>query len=587
MRSTATPNSIAYCRRIGKSDWLPTTWNALSQEIKKTSAAFRQLGLQKGDRLAILSNTRREWLLAELAALFAGASVVGVDTNATTDLANFTLIHSDACALIADRLSNVQKLSSQTLRRLKFVVVLDNESTQNEFVNWKELCTPVDETAQDSVVPVNISANDPAIVVLTSGTTGGPKAIEYSHRQLLIACQSIIEKYPEIEEGDSTLCWLPMAHLFQRIMNLVAIARGMTTFFVENPRDTIECARQVHPSVFFGVPRFYEKLHEGICTRLESQSKLQRQLFKSALHFALNRSRAAKSANAVYFFHRILFVAFDRLVFHRIRRVMGNRLKFMITGSAPAPLWLLEFFESVGLPLIEAYGLSENVVPVAGNGPTDYRLGSVGKPFPTNEVRIARNGEILVKGPGVFSGYYRTDDSNSRFTSDGFLCTGDCGYLDDDGFLYITGRKSEIIKTSTGRQISPVEVERSYNRSPFFDHVIVIGNGRKHLVALVTLNSRVVEIALRKNNQELRRDGSKRDGRDVKDIVCGEFDRLGLELPQYARVRNFAILGEPLSIDRGELTSSLKVRRRQVEDRYATVIDELYAAEMQPELCAS
>ena len=298
----------------------------------------------------------------------------------------------------------------------------------------------------------------------------------------------MVDEFPDLGESNRLMCWLPMAPLFQRMLNLVAFASRSPTYFVENPRDIMARVAEVRPTAFASVPRFYEKLHDGIQERLAAQSGLQRRLVAAALSAGSEVSQCARGGVAPTWSLRMRHAVLNYLVLRRIRSAMGGSMKWMISGSAATPVWLLEFFDSIGLLVLEAYGVTENPVPIAANRSNAHRFGSVGRPFRLNEVRLSDESEVLVRGPAMFREYRGEGRPPERFTSDGFYRTGDQGRFDEDGFLYLTGRVAEMIKTTTGRRISPVAVEAVYSRCEYVDEIVVLGNNRPYLVALVGLN---------------------------------------------------------------------------------------------------
>ncbi len=442
-------------------------------------------------------------------------------------------------------------------------------------LSWSDLLSRPAEPQFSGLGP---SADDPATLIYTAGTTGTPRGMLYTHRQVLVACQSIFEAFPQIRAEDTTLCWLPMAHLFQRMMNLVAVAGGVAIHFVEDPRQVMDCAREVEPSAIVAVPRFYEKLHAGIRARLEEARGWRRRLVEAALAAGAERAALERQGRCLSWLARLRHRVLDRLVLARIRRVLGRRIKFLITGTAPTPAWLLEFFHGLGWLVLEAYGLSENTVPMAVNRPDAYRFGSVGPPFPMNQIAFADDGEILVKGPGVFSGYLNDPGGSSPFTADGYYKTGDFGRLDEDGFLYLLGRKAEIIKTSTGRRIAPARVEAVYKQSACIEQIVIFGNGHTHLVALAVLNPDAVAAALTRAGEAIpAREELFATLPAIRALIHHELELHGRSLAAHERVRAFTILPAPLSIAAGELTPTLKLRREQIAQRHAALIEALHA----------
>jgi long-chain acyl-CoA synthetase len=596
-----TPDADAFYCRSDAGAWLSATWSQVQAKVAHLTVAFQQLGLRRNDRLAIIARTSLEWQIAEFAGLLVGAVVVGVEPHAPAELIEHILRHSGAVAAIVDDRQSTAKIPEAVRANLRFLLTLDEVAHASMGSPENDGETPVtaepgpglasqpagsharsydSQSEQRQGEPWQVKqgqADRAATLIYTSGTTGRPKAIEYSHRQLLIACGAIARAFPEIGPGDSVLCWLPMAHLFQRMMNLVAVARGARVYFVENPREVMQAIRQVQPSVFVAVPRFYERLYEGIQEKISQQPVWLAWLVRLAMRVGAAHARCQRAGGRLPLWLVLTHTVLDAAVLSRIRAVVGRRMRFMITGSAPTPPWLLEFFHGIGLLVLEAYGISENAVPMAANRLQDYRFGSVGKPFPENEFRFGDDGEILVRGPGVFGGYFRDAEQQARFTQDGYLETGDIGHFDADGFLYLTGRKAEIIKTSTGRRISPAAVEAVYAQSPYIDQVVVVGEGRKYLVGLIVLRKAQVErrlgelgIAVPAAEEALEKLPQTRQ------VLCGEIEKLGGQLAPQERLADFTLLSEPLSLARGEITPTFKVRRSRVVQSYADEIETLY-----------
>lgn len=577
-RIAQTPDLTVYARRTAPSHWKPTRWREFGAEVGHLAACLAARGFAPGERLAILARTRPEWQLLEMAGLLAGGVIVGIAPHSSPDQAAAILADSEATVLVVDNLSLLQQLPTAQCEQLRLIIVLDQaekNAGHANVVGWKEL--GASRGADERWEGPTVLPEHPATWIYTSGTTGAPKAIPYSHGQLLTACRAILETYPQLVEGDVTLCWLPMAHLFQRMMNLAAMARGMPIHVVDDPHRVMACVREVNPAVLVGVPRFYEKLRDGILDELARLRGWRKWLAKAAFQLGAAPRETALDTEPE---GRLLHAAralLDFLVLRRVRRVMGTKLKFMITGTAPIGSELLDLFFRLGLPVLEAYGISENAVPMAANRPDDYRLGSVGKPLAGNELRFADDGEILVKGPGVFPGYCHDTSATAPFTADGFFQTGDLGFLDEDGFLFLTGRKAEIIKTSTGRRLAPHQVEAAYGRSPYLDQVIVIGNGRPYLVGLLGLNHSRVRGWLAQHGEPTKGSDAELAARPaVRNLIQRELETLGQELAAHERIVAFDILPAPLSAEQGELTPTGKLCRARIGERHAASIARLY-----------
>jgi len=549
------------------------TWSALWAEVQRTAAGLRGLGLRRGDRLAILARTRHEWQVVEQAAALVGATVVGIDPNAAAEQVGWVLQHAGVSGLVVDTHQQAARVPTPAANQLSWVVAFDADGENGAHGNVHAFGNIGAATLLPSVVE-DVDEDDTAVLIYTSGTTGAPKGIEYSHKQLMTACRAMLEEFPDLRQPNRFVCWLPMAALFQRMINMVAIASKSSTYFVEDPRELIAHLRDIRPTVFFAVPRFYERLHDGIREQISKAAPLRRWVAKTALAVGHEHAGALREGTNPGWGLSLRHACADRLVLRSIRAVMGGHIKWMITGSAAAPVWMLEFFHDTGLRLLEAYGITENPVPVAANRPDAFRLGSVGKPFAMNDVRLSEEGEVLVKGPAMFRGYVG-ETAAECFTSDGYYRTGDLGRFDTDGFLFLTGRVAEIIKTSGGRRISPTAIEQIYRQSRYVDQLVVIGNNRPFLTALVTINSSAVrdvvtEAGIGATSADLS------SFRGVTDLLASDFQALHTQVARHERIRAFRILPEALSVENGTLTATLKLRRDSIESRYAAVIDEMY-----------
>jgi len=577
-RVAQTPDMTVCARRTASGDWRPIRWREFGVEVNHLAACLAARGFAPGERLAILARTRPEWQQLEMAGMLAGGVIVGIAPHSSPEQAADILVDSEASVLVVDNLSLLQQLPAARCEQLKLIIVLDPPAQDAGYANvvsWDELgasCNTDEPWEGPSLLPEH-----PATWIYTSGTTGRPKAIPYSHGQLLTACRAILETYPQLVEGDVALCWLPMAHLFQRMMNLAAMARGLPIHVVDDPHSVMTCVREVNPAVLIGVPRFYEKLRDGILDELARLRGWRKWLAKAALQLGAVPRGSGSDAEVEGRLRRGARGVLDFLVLRRLRRVMGTKLKFMITGTAPIGPELLDLFFRLGLPVLEAYGISENAIPMAANRLDDYRLGSVGKPLVGNEIRFADDGEILVKGPGVFPGYSHDTGAADLFTADGFFRTGDLGFLDQDGFLFLTGRKAEIIKTSTGRRLSPHQIEAAYVRSPYLDQVVVIGNGHPYLVGLLGLNYSRVRDWLTQHGESTEGSDAELAARPaVRSLIQRELETLGQELAAHERIVAFDILPAPLSAEQGELTSTGKLCRARIDERHAALIARLY-----------
>jgi long-chain acyl-CoA synthetase len=528
-RASATPDQPAFLTRAGSGAWRPITWARFAGDVERRARALRTIGVGRATRVAILARTGVEWEQAQAAALRLGAVVIGIDPNYPVDTLAHVLDATAPEVLLVDDDDAVARLRGATPARARVVRRLRDEANA-------EGVLPADGPAEE----------DAAIVTFSSGTTGSPKPIVYTHAQVCLAVDAILEAFPDIGAESRLACWLPLANLFQRVINFCALARGASSYIVEDPREIAGHLPSINPHVFIGVPRFFEKLHAGVDERLRSGF--------ARWAIRCGRRRAGGGGDGVL--ERTRLALADRLVLRRVRRVFGDSVRYLISGSAPMPGWLLDWFDAVGLPVYEAYGVSENIVPVAMNRPGAWRLGTVGKPMPQNEVRVEADGEVSVRGAGVFRGYLGQADG-PRPDAEGFWATGDLGELSADGFLRLTGRKSDAFKTASGRWIIPAEIETRLRRAPYVEYALVVRSGGGAPVAILNIDAakcgRVVPV-----------------DRIASDAAAA----LG-DLPAHARPAGFVVVTAPFSIVAGDLTTNLKPRRAAIAERLRPQLDQL------------
>ena len=563
-RARMTPERAAFHVLNAERTWSPVDWATCAARVRSLAAAFAAAGIGRGDRVAICAGTSLGWELAQMGALFAGASVVGLDpAYPDAELARL-FGESGARALVARDAATLARLPSGALRGCRLVATV--EDAPGAANPPARALSDLAQTAAPRDAQPQARPDDEALVVYSSGTTGTPKAIAFRHDQLSIALQEILDAFGDIDAQSTLVCWLPLANLFQRMINFAAMARGAASYLVEDPRKVMEHVADANPRVFVGVPRFFEKLRAGIIDRIEAGSRLNGFVARRAIALGDRRARALRSAKRPSFVTRSLWPLADRWVLARIRAAFGANLRYFISGSAPMPLWLLEWFDAIGLPVLEAYGVSENIVPMATNRHGERRLGTVGKPMRVHEVRLADDGEILVRGPGVAAGMQLRDGPGGA----GFFATGDLGEFDADGFLRLVGRKADVFKTSTGRWVSPADIEGRLARLPGVEHALVVGAARKAVVALLAIAD-----AKGSAGSRFLADGDA----NARDRLAEDVDRALADLAPHLHPAGLLIVpAAAFSVAGGELTTNLKLRRPHVERRFATLIESLYRA---------
>jgi long-chain acyl-CoA synthetase len=413
-------------------------------------------------------------------------------------------------------------------------------------------------------------------MVFSSGTTGLPKAILFSHEQVCDAIEAILDAFNDIEEGTILLCWLPLANLFQRVINFCAIGRGATSYILSDPRTLMDHIGDVKPHILIGVPRVFERMQTGMVERIEKLPLLLRHLAQRSLLLGRRHAVAKVTGKHPAIASKICWFFVELLILSRLRAAFGGRVRYFISGSAAMPLWLLEWFEGLGLPVLEAYGISENIIPIAANRFSSRKLGAVGKPISPTQISLAPDGEILVRGPGVCGGYWRAPAANSeRFTLDGFWRSGDVGRLDEEGFLSLLGRKSEGFKTSGGKWVLPMRIEEQLRRVPYISESIVLQLDSGVIASVVNIDKSKLSSAA--GGRDI--DGDVLDEKGFRHFLAEalqiDLETVLADLPAYQRPIGVVVTFQQFSIQGGELTTNMKVRRGIVIGRFESQLTRL------------
>lgn len=557
-RGELSPGGPALWRLRQDGSWRATPWSEYCIAMSRIAAALSRLGLAAGDRIGILARSSPEWDYVQLGVLAAGGVVVGLDPNDRDGNLDAIADRCELAGLVVQTPEWRTRLNRRVRERLRFVVSMQ-AAGESDVIDLDSL---LEGHAQEPLPPHDVRPDDPATIVFTSGTTGTPKGIQYSHRQLCLAVASILDTFPGIGGDTRLACWLPLSNLFQRMINAAAIGCGAQTFYVEDPRTIMQHVAAIRPHVFIGVPRFYEKLYAGMMERIAQGPAWQRHAVAAALSTGMAHASALRAGCRSGIWKRAVHALAEAVVLRRLRSVMGPDLRFMVSGSAPMPLRLLEKYHAMGFLILEAYGMSENIVPIAMNRLDAYRFGTVGRVLRGNEVRLAEDGELWVRGPGVFGGYY--GERGDRALDGGWLASGDYARIDEDGYVELTGRKSEIFKLSTGRRIAPAGIEASLREITYVEHVVVLGAGRPFPVVLLAVSENALRQAM-----------SRQDLSECARIRADCAARLNL-LPDYQRPAGFVVTTSSFGVESGELTPNLKLRRGEVVQQFRDVVEELY-----------
>ncbi len=572
--------------------WRHWTWDAAARAVGNAAANLAALDLKLGERVAILAENRPEWFLADLACLSAGLVDVPIYPTSPAHDVEALLARSSSRALFVSSVEQWRKIEP-LLPRLPLLRHVFRFDDGGDFgprppIAFSALAAVRSGGEEEVETPpavvrerlAAITRDDLATLLYTSGTTGEPKGVKLSHGNLLSNCEAVLE-HIEVGPGDKTLSFLPLSHSFERTAGHYALlmAGGEIAYATSHEKVAAEI-REVRPTLVLGVPRFYEKVRARILGALERAPRYRRMLFDFALRVADEIAAQRSSGNGSHLPMKLRFrhELAERLVFSLLRRRLGGRLRFFVSGGAPLDPEIVAFFARLGLPVVEGYGLTEASPVVACNRPGRIKAGSVGEVLPGVSVTIAEDGEILVRGPNVMQGYLDDPEATAQVVApDGTLRTGDVGHLDDEGFLFVTDRKKDLIIGSGGKNVAPARVEGFLKRHRAIGDVCLVGDRKPYLVALIVPD----ETALKTLVAERGVSWSSRDAMlahpDVRAIFEQAVERANDELAPPERVRRFALLREPFSQQNQELTPTLKVRRRVVEERYRALIDRLYA----------
>jgi len=533
--------------------WRPVSWDEAAARVEELARGLLARGVRHGDPVAVLSRTRLEWILLDWAVMSIGAVVVGLYPTSSAKECEYVLGHCEAVLAFAEDEEQTRKLVSirGALPSLREVIPFD----------WLEKLEADGRLARH-LQPEPVQEDDLATLIYTSGTTGPPKGCMLTHRNLVTAAIRVVEGMNQ--PGDVVLLFLPLAHSYGRLAHQAATRRGATVALVADVARVPEALAEVRPTILPAVPRVYEKVHANALGEIERAGGLRRRIGLWALGVGARASRARRDAGRVGGILALQERLADRLVFARVRERLGGRLRVGISGAAPLSTDVMEFFHALGVPVIEGYGLTETASSATANEPGDFRIGTVGRPVDGAEIRLAEDGEILVRSDTVFAGYYKEPEATAAvLTEDGWLRTGDVGEVDDEGFLRITDRKKDLIITAGGKNIAPQNLENALKASRFVSHALVVGDRRPYVTALLTLDE--AEVAS--------------SGRDPQELVQELVDDVNRDRMRVEQIKRFVVLPRDFSPEEGEVTPTLKLRRRVIHEHFADEIEQLYASD--------
>ena len=583
------PDREAYRYPVGD-QWRSMTWRQSYERVKAIAAGLLSLGLEREQRIGILCNTRVEWLLCDLGVMSAGGATTTVYPSSTPDECTYILADSEARYVFVEDEAQLAKLAAHRpeLPKLARVILLDGAPAE-PLKDWVMTLADLEaegaaQLARDPRVVedaiAGVQGDHLATLIYTSGTTGRPKGVRLVHENWAY-CADSIDAVRLWGPDDVQYLWLPMSHVFGKVLIAGHIGSGSVTAVDGRIPKLVSNLAVVRPTLMSAVPRIFEKVYNKIIEGAKAGGAAKYWVFQRALAIGKAASAVRQQGKEPSGLLAWKLRLADRMVFSKVRATFGGRIRYMVSGSAPLAREIAEFFHACGILIVEGYGLTESSAASFVNRPTAYAFGTVGLPLPGTEVKIApEDGEILIKSPGIMHGYHHLPEQTAEVLTDGWLHTGDIGEIDRNGFLRITDRKKDLIKTSGGKYIAPQAIEGRLKAScPYISQVIVHGDRRNFVTALVTLD----EESTMKWAKDNAVTGSYIDvvkSDRAKQLIAPYFDELNKVLAKYETIKHFVILPKDLSVDEGELTPSLKVKRKVVEKKYAALLDKMYEGSM-------
>jgi long-chain acyl-CoA synthetase len=539
-------------------EWRDISYGDLGVAVKEIALGLADLGLEKGDRVAILSHTRPEWTFANFGILATGAASVSIYQTNSPEEVHYVADHSESKALFAEDAEQLEKIRKirGDLPNLEHVIAFDSDG-QDDHISLDQLRergrAHTDEEYEERVA--DVTPDDVCLYIYTSGTTGPPKGCILTHGNY----RRVIDMTQEMGvmgENELVYLFLPLAHAFAVLIQFGAIDLGSSiAYWEKDPTKIVPNLMEVKPTYFPSVPRIFEKIYQLATSNAPDKEQLEQ-----AVQLGLKVRLAQQRGEDVPAELMEKFEQADQALYQNVRNIFGGRIRQCVTGAAPIAPEILEFFFACGVPVMEGYGMTETSTVATGQTPEDFRFGSIGKPLPGVEVQIAEDGEILLRGDNIFQGYYKNEEASKEALDGGWLHTGDLGRIDDDGFVYISGRKKDIIITAGGKNITPANLENGIKQNQYVSQCVVVGDRRPYLVALVTLDPEV----------------AAEETPEIRDSIQETIDEVNSKVGPVEQIKYFKVLPHDLSQETGELTPTMKVKRNVVHEKYAGDIDSLY-----------
>jgi len=570
--------------------WQGITWEEYYEQAKQVGLGLYSLGVRKGDRVSLLCQNRLEWVISDMGIIGIGGVTIPIYPTVPVSEVGYINSNSDAKIYIAEEKTAVQK-GIETLEKypdLKKIVVIDTQDVDMgsdllmTFKDLKRLGKELDtkEPGLFEKLTDAVQIEDLATFVYTSGTTGHPKGAMITHKNIL-AIFDALDKVVPAYDTDETVPFLPLCHVFERVAgHLYGMKVGITSHYAQDFNTIAEDIQTKKPTIILAVPRVCEKVYAKIQAQVKEQPKPMQAIFKWASSVGAQVSKLKEKKQPIPMLLDLQYRIAFQLVFKKIGQALGGRVRWMTASGAPLSRDIADFFNAAGIFVIEGYGMTECSAPATLNTINDYRFGTTGKPIPCNKIKIAEDGEILIKGDNVIQGYWKMpEQTKETFTEDGWLKSGDIGHLDADGFLVITDRKKDLIITAGGKNIAPQNIENMFKQDPLLEQVMVIGDNRKYLVALFNLNHEESARIAKQADIPFEKPEDLFEKEEFRKIIDQHVAELNKNLARVETIKYYRILKNTFSEQTGELTPSLKVKRKVVMYRYKDIIESMYPPE--------
>ncbi len=559
--------------------WADRSFEQVLETVRSLSLGLIDLGVNKGDKVSILANTRPEWTYADFAALSAGAVVVPIYQTNSPEECQYVLENSDAKVVIVEDDEQLEKIRAVRDRLPKLEHVVRMTGSSEDAISLGDLAArgASRDASEWEARWKAVTKDDVCTFIYTSGTTGPPKGCIISHGNYR-AMLDMVNETSVIEPEDVTYLYLPLAHSFALLIQLGSFDLGATLAYWErDPLKILPNLAELKPTYFPSVPRIFEKIYTAATSGMEKEGGIKKAIFDWSIGVGKKMRARERSGRKPGFLLRKQYEFADKRVLSKIRGLFGGNLRLAVSGAAPINPDILRFFDAAGVLVLEGWGMTETSTAATVSSPDDFKVGTIGRPFPGCEVKIAEDGEILVKGPNVFQGYYKNEEATRETIVNGWLHTGDIGEIDSEGFITITGRKKDIIITAGGKNITPANLENEIKQHPLVSQCVVVGDRKPYLVALVTLDPEdavayAKEHGLPEDPEQLARNP------EVLEAIEGHVAKINEKFARVEQVKKVAILPRDLSQENGELTPTLKVKRAVVASKHEDEIEQLYAS---------